>query len=110
MRTSEIDFGHLVSRENRNFKNRKTSSRLAESAWRAAATSAARPVEFGRACASNRPKSAVSLVQIHRKSAFFGGSVIRFKLIYTKYIILRSFSSQKLSARPRSGFKVILND
>ena len=58
--------GHFVSREIRIFKNRKTSSRLAEPAWRAAATFAARAVEFGRARASKRPKRAVALVQIHR--------------------------------------------
>ena len=66
MCTSEIDFAHLVSREIRNFKNRKTSSRLGESAWRGTATSAARAVEFGRARASKRPKSAVNPNQIHR--------------------------------------------
>ena len=30
MCTSEIDFGHLVGREIRNFQNQKTSSRLAK--------------------------------------------------------------------------------
>ena len=111
--TSEINFGNLVSREIRNFKNRKTSSRLAESAWRATATSAARPVEFGRTRASKRPKSAVTFGRIRRNSVFSCESVRKYKLIYIKRLNIKVFSSSIASCEPSPGesdnFKYIIN-
>ena len=43
-------------------------------------------MEFCQASAPKYSKTAVALVQIHRNSVFPGGGLVKYKLIYTKWL------------------------